>query len=147
MKPQNLIVLCNKTHAGAIERSFPDHIIVSDVDIYKILNGADFNGEYYEMDSIDELCKDIVKQSADEPMVVHSFNPLVLNQLEALKLDDNFDKVTDFDACAERFMICKNGKFSSLLNIEQIRSKMKTLAIGDAIADVHLEMLVDEAEL
>lgn len=146
----NLIVIASAAPLLNIQHAFPDHRIVDDGQIFQHLNGTPFAGMQYGLDTIEQLCDAFVAQSEKEPLIIHSFNPIIQNYLMCYAPRENpADRlVDDLSATSKRFLLWKptenGGLFISALDIVNIANKMDALCIGDALCDVFLETEINE---
>lgn len=136
MSHANLIVLVNSSSAADIKTEFPDHHVYNDRDIFSILNGeVRFFSDLYSQADLQKFCEKVEERSEKFPLLIHTFNPLIVNYLEA---HDN--KEFSMDLSKKRFYIANNNKeFIRLLEIEEFAKKIDTLSVGEAVCDSYLE--------
>ncbi|CAH7397841.1 hypothetical protein VCHA53O466_50109 [Vibrio chagasii] len=143
----NLLVLVNSVSKADIVRHFPDYEIMTDAELFPILNGQKLflRDSYFTHESYEELCKALEEYSKERKLIIHSFNPLIHNYLEVCE-GELPDIKTDLEACARRFIIYTyNNAFTSLFEIPNIRMKMDCMSVGEAICDTYLvEAITDE---
>lgn len=141
----NLLVLVTRAPREAIEAAYPNHTILNDADIFQILNGEkDLDGDDIKFDDFEKLGAKLEEMEVSgKSILVHTFNPLIPNYLEAGEKPDGVNFVTDTDACEKRFLIYSGGAFKSLFSIPSIGKKMEVMGVGDAICDTLLSECVE----
>ncbi|MEH0790724.1 hypothetical protein KW882_00305 [Vibrio parahaemolyticus] len=135
----NLLVLVTRAPRDAITAAYPDHTILNDADIFQILNGeSTLDGESIKFDDFERLGAKLEEMGTEgKRILVHSFNPLLPNYLEAgQKVDGTFQ--TDMIACEKRFLIYSGGEFKSLFTIPSIMKKLSCMGLGEAICDTYV---------
>lgn len=142
MNNGTLKVLVNCAPSDSILTYFHDFEVITDVELFPILNGTTpFMEKKFNHESYDELAKAIEKYTldGDKKVLIHSFNPLVHNFLEVGNDKEPSGYVTDVDGCAKRFVIYTgDNEFISLLDIPTVRKKLDVMSIGEAICDTYL---------
>jgi hypothetical protein len=140
MSYNNLVVLVNAAKVSDICAAFPDHSVYTDADFYEIFSGAKpFLGKEYGQDDISELCKAFDEAAKDKKILIHTFNPLLINFLEVHTSDKNDYSVFSLELSQERFFIFNNEKkFVPLLKIPEFARKLDVLSVGEAICDAHI---------
>jgi hypothetical protein len=135
MSHANLVVLINSASAADIKAEFPDHHVYTDADLFSILNGdVRFFSDLYNQGDIQKVCEVIEKNSIKFPILIHTFNPLIINYLEAYA-DDKFCMILS----KKRFYLANNeNKFIRILEIPEFTKKIDTLCVGEAVCDSYL---------
>ncbi|WP_210499240.1 hypothetical protein [Vibrio crassostreae] len=144
-----LKVLVNCAPSDAISTHFHDFEVITDVELFPILNGSTpFMEKKFNHESYAELAETIEKYALGDKkkVLIHSFNPLVHSFLEVGNNKEPSEYITDVEGCAERFTIyVGDNQFASLLDIPSVRNKLDILSIGEAICDTYLcEAINDE---
>jgi hypothetical protein len=104
------------------------HIILTDKEIYPILNSEEcFNGKKYSFNKIEDFVDEISRLGNEKNVLIHTFNPLILNFFE-----DNIAK--------ESFIIIKNsGDFIKFFDNENSKIKLECMGPGEAVIDTKFE--------
>lgn len=139
MKKTNLIVLVNAAKADQIKKAFPDHHVYNDAHFFSILNGDEyFFGKKYGYDDIRDMCEMIELMAEKHQLLIHTFNPLIINLLEAYAPDEANDGKLGFSMplSEKRFALLNNeGEFVPLLKIPEFARKLDILCVGEAVCD------------
>lgn len=99
-------------------------ILITDLEIYNVLNGEDETIDVY-FDDYEKLVDAIYEQSKTENIILHTFNPLIHNYFEDEVAIESFF-----------FFNNKTGDLEKLFDNEKLKRKLNSLAPGDAITDV-----------
>ncbi|ELP5902612.1 hypothetical protein QTV49_004652 [Vibrio vulnificus] len=143
----NLLVLVTRAPREAIAAAYPDHAILNDADIFQILNGeTTLDGANIKFDDFQKLGAKLEEMGTKgKRILVHSFNPLLPNYLEAGQdVDGKFE--TDVIACEKRFLIYSGGDFMSLFTVPSILKKLSCMGLGDAICDTFVCDYIEGAQ-
>lgn len=127
-----MIVIVNKANIKKIQKS--NSILITDRDIYDYLNGeklffgVDCSQQHLPEDIIaDTLSQlDSVKQ---ERIILHTFNPIILNYFE-----DDF-------AIKNFYYQDKNGNLVKLFDHESMREKLTMAGPGEVVCDTIISEL------
>ena len=120
-----------------IKLEFPEHKIYTDADLFSILNGNEsFLGKKYSQDDMHELCKEIEKDAAINKLLIHTFNPSLINLLEAHTVGVNDYSIFSMELSKDRFFIFNSEQeFIQLLKIPEFARKLDILSVGEAVCD------------
>lgn len=141
MSHKNLIVLINAAPLALIKSEFPDHHIYTDADIYSIFNGNEyFFSKPYTIDDIEQFCQSIEAHAKKFNILIHTFNPLIINYLEGYPPHEDLRKNTfSTPLSIDRFFIYnKNEEFVKILENPAFAGKLDCLSMGEAVADSNL---------
>lgn len=135
-------VLTTPAPEEAIKTFFADATIINDCLIFNMINtGCVVNGVYIKLGQ-DELISSLetALHSLNSPRIlVHTFNPLVLNALEIT--DDDPPNLT------KEFVIYSNEEgFQDVLKHKSILEKTQFMSIGEAIDDTIMSTIVSDFE-
>jgi hypothetical protein len=119
-----LTVICNK-YNGAINAD----LYITDKHIFDIFNGQEFYGCEYDIEKIEELMDKIVELSQNTNIVLHTFNPSVLNFL------------TDEQGIESVCYANKNGELVKFFSHDLTLKKLQMLGVGETISDTRIDWL------
>lgn len=124
-----LTIIVSKCKREVIDSMVKDFdVFISDKDIYPILNSESyFNGKEYSFYDIESFADEIVRVSKERKVLVHTFNPLILNFFED-------------DIARESFFIIKNkDKLIKFFDDERINKKLMCMNPGEAVVDTKFD--------
>lgn len=124
-----LTIIVSKCKREVIDSMVKDFdIFISDKDIYPILNSESyFNGKEYSFYDIESFADEIVRISKEKKVLIHTFNPLILNFFED-------------DIARESFFIIKNkDKLIKFFDDERINEKLMCMNPGEAVVDTKFD--------
>lgn len=99
-------------------------VVLTDADLYKILNGEEKFGPFmYEQSNIEGLVDAIVEASKIKDVVIHSFNPGLLNWFE------------DSVAISSFYVLNEQGEPELLFSYKSMLEKLEALGPGEAVVD------------
>lgn len=136
----NLLVLVNSAPQPTIRENYPEHEIFDDSSIFRAINGmpVTLGGSVISASGFSDLAKKIEENiKLGKKILIHSFNPVVINSLESRKTTGGFKPasvVTDLESCKSRFIVFDNGRFSSLLDSKSVKDEINLMGIGEALS-------------
>lgn len=99
-------------------------VVLTDSDLYKILNGEEKFGPFmYEQSNIEGLVDAIVEASKVKDIVLHTFNPGLLNWFE------------DSVAISSFYVLNEQGEPELLFSYKSMLEKLEALGPGEAVVD------------
>lgn len=104
-------------------------ILINDNDFYNIFNGQKFFDNTYDIEKLKELINDIKEYSINNDIVIHTFNPLILNFFD----DSDKDIFYYYDSI-------KIGLYKFFDNFHTLK-KLEVLGIGEVICDTRISDL------
>lgn len=126
-----LIVIINKCKNSiikSIEKELEIDITITDKNIYSILNSEiDFNGKKHSLYKIEKFVDEIVNVSNSKRVLLHTFNPLILNFFEDEVAKNSF--VTTIDGI----------NFTKFFENEKNKSKLECMGPGEVVIDTKFE--------
>jgi hypothetical protein len=137
MSHKNLIVLINAAPSDIIKKEFPNHHVYTDANIFSIFNGNEyFFSKPYTNDDIKEFCESIEEHSKKFKILIHTFNPLLINFLEAYGPDENGKDDFSMSLSEDRFLAYnKNNEFIKILQVPDFAEKIGFMTVGEAFSD------------
>lgn len=103
-------------------------VILTDAELYKMLNGKEKFGPFmYTQNNIESLVDAIVEASKTKDFVIHSFNPGLLNWFE-----DNV-------AISSFYVLNYQGEPDLLFSYKRTLEKLECMGPGDVVCDTDLE--------
>jgi hypothetical protein len=104
-------------------------LVITDADIYNIFNGREFDGVQFKAYAIDEFIDKIIEIANNgKTVVLHTFNPLILNFVpDEIAIDCIF--------------YSKDGELEKLFSHDFVKEKLAFMEVGEAILDTELHLL------
>lgn len=103
-------------------------VILTDAELYKMLNGEEKFGPFmYDQNSIEGLVDAIVEASKTKDFVIHSFNPGLLNWFE------------DSVAISSFYVLNEQGEPELLFSYKSMLEKLEALGPGEAVVDTNFK--------
>lgn len=104
-------------------------IVITDAEIYHIFNGREFQGVQFKAYAIDEFIDKLIEIASNgKTVVLHTFNPLILNFVpDEIAIDCVF--------------YSKDGELKKLFNHDFVRAKLASMEVGEAISETDLHLL------
>lgn len=120
-----LNIIVNSCPKAKIKENFSEKdIFLNDGDIYKVLNGEEkFKEKSFSYEKMDLFVDALVATSVSENIIIHTFNPLVLNWFHDNVAIDAF------------IMLNESGEFIKIFSIERMLEKLKYMGAGEAVCD------------
>lgn len=103
-------------------------VILTDAELYKVLNGEEKFGPFmYDQSRIEGLVDAIVEASKVKDVVIHTFNPGLLNWFE-----DNV-------AVSSFYVLNEQGDPELLFSYKRMLEKLECMGPGEAVSDTDFE--------
>lgn len=119
-----LKIICNEYHA-----KLEADIVLTDGDIYEILNGKQFEGRNYTVEKLGDFVDKIVDIGYNEKdVIVHTFNPLVLNFLHDV-------------VALESVYYAHDNVLFRVFEHDSMIEKLTILGVGEVICDTYINLL------
>lgn len=119
-----LKIICNEYHA-----KLEADIVLTDGDIYEILNGKQFEGRNYTVENLGDFVDKIVDIGYNEKdVIVHTFNPLVLNFLHDV-------------VAIESVYYAHDNVLFRVFEHASMMEKLTILGVGEVICDTYINLL------
>lgn len=101
-----------------------DSILLTDAEIYKILNEeVEFDLKKYSFNDMESFVDAVVEKSKDKNIIVHTFNPQFLNWFK-----DDVAKETFF-------ILNERGELKKIFDFEKVNKKLELFGPGEAVSD------------
>ena len=121
-----IINRCEKEHIEYFKEKNNIEIFINDQDIYSILNSEkEFNGKIQSLNKIEDFADQIVGLAEEKNILLHTFNPLLLNFFEDEVARNSF------------FEKKKDGSFVKFF--EKNEYKLEVMNPGEAVSDTLFE--------
>jgi len=116
--------ICNEYHA-----KLEADIVLTDGDIYEILNGKQFEGQNYTVEKMGDFVDKIVDIGRNnKDVIVHTFNPLVLNFLNDV-------------VAIESVYYAHDNVLFRVFEHDSMIEKLTILGVGEVICDTYINLL------
>lgn len=142
MKKTNINIVVTAAPIEKIKASFPKNLILTDADIFNMMNSGIMIGDQemsFHQDKIIDLLESTLLNSTFDNITIHSFNPMVLNALE--NTDDDHPSIN------KTFLIySEKVGFRNVFEHKSIDKKCSVLSIGDAIVDTYMADIILDFE-
>ncbi len=130
-------IIVSKAPLGALSVEFGPQVVINDGDLFNMLNGGVTIHDHFITLHQDELIGGLEKKLLElnaERIVIHTFNPMVINALEPHK--------NDHVRLNKRFFLYNDREeFVDLLCIESFSKKLEVLSLGEAVVDSYMRTL------
>lgn len=104
-------------------------ILINDLDFYKIFNGEPFFGAVYDIEDLNQMVIDIKAHSVHNDIVVHTFNPLILNFFE------------DSDKDIFYYWSQDQSELKMFFEDEFALKKLQVMGIGECVCDTYISQM------
>lgn len=104
-------------------------ILISDVDFYKAFNGEPLFGTVYDIEDLNQMIIDIKSYATENDIVIHTFNPLILNFFE------------DSDKDIFYYWSVNQSELKMFFEDEFNCKKLQVMGIGECICDTEISKL------
>lgn len=137
-----IVVLTTPAPQEKIIDSFKDFFVINDAMLFSALNHENtllpFNFSLQQDHIIDELEYSLLELGFPK-ILIHTFNPLIINALEPNSSDDK--------RLTKSFVLyAKNIGFRNILEHKSITKKIEVMSIGEVIADTFMQDIIDDFE-
>lgn len=103
-------------------------VVLTDAELYKMLNGEEKFGPFmYAQGNIESLVDAIVETSKSKDIVIHTFNPGLLNWFE-----DNV-------AISSFYVLNEQGEPELLFSYKRMLEKLEVMGPGEAVVDTDFQ--------
>lgn len=104
-------------------------ILINDLDFYKVFNGEPFFGTVYDIEDLNQMIIDIKAHSVDNDIVLHTFNPLILNFFE------------DSDKDIFYYWSKDQSELKMFFEDEFTLKKLQIMGIGECVCDTYISQM------